>query len=115
MKKGGSMNIQREVLEHFKGTFGERSYSEYSKIVGIERTRVFRLFQGADMKVSELEKFQTVLHTESSGKSGWFKAMTEFDRVADKKIKKEQQALIERKLHLKAVLEQAKLSQYLYA
>ena len=53
--------LQKVTLENFTSAVGKKTYNEYSKMTGIERTRLFRLFQGAEMRVNELEIFQSFI------------------------------------------------------
>lgn len=51
--------LQQVTLKRFTKVVGQKTYNEYSQLTGIERTRLFRLFHGAEMKVSEYEVFQS--------------------------------------------------------
>ena len=48
---------QKIILNEFKKVFGDKSYRSISKITGIQNTRVFRIFNGSEMRVSEAEIF----------------------------------------------------------
>jgi len=52
---------QTSLIERFKRAAGKKTFSEYGELTGIERTRMFRLFNGADMKMSEYEKIKSFL------------------------------------------------------
>ena len=54
-------SLQRVTIERFIEAVGQKTYNEYSLLTGIERTRLFRLFQGAEMKLAEFEIFQSFL------------------------------------------------------
>ena len=56
------MNIQTMILRQYKEKFPQDKLKEISQKTGIQITRVFRLFNGAEMKVSELEKFQHIIN-----------------------------------------------------
>lgn len=51
--------LQEKTLDSFLGAVGKKTLNEYAKMTGIERTRLFRLFHGAEMKLSEFETFQS--------------------------------------------------------
>jgi hypothetical protein len=59
---GGLMSIlQKETLKRFRDYTGRKTLDEYSVMTGIERTRLFRLMHGAEMKLSEFEILQSFL------------------------------------------------------
>ena len=62
------MYLQDNVLKSFKENFPNLTLNEISKLTGIEKTRVFRILNGCDMRVSELEIFDQ-LNTEYYGAS----------------------------------------------
>lgn len=47
------MDIQNELLQRFKKLYGNPTYKEVSSLTGIQMTRVFRIFNGMEMKLSE--------------------------------------------------------------
>jgi len=56
------MNLQAKVLENYLNLFGqEQTLKQISAHLGIQVTRVFRIFNGYEMKISEFEKFQNAL------------------------------------------------------
>lgn len=63
--------LQKQTLENFINSYGKRTYDEYSKLTGIERTRLFRIFQGAEMKLFEFEVFQTLLLKTDTPVTDW--------------------------------------------
>ena len=52
------MSVQSIVLKQFNELYPEAKLREISEKTGIQITRVFRILNGAEMKVSELESFQ---------------------------------------------------------
>ena len=48
---------QKIILSEFKKVFGNQSYRSISKITGIQNTRVFRIFNGSEMRIGEAEIF----------------------------------------------------------
>ena len=63
--------LQKNTIDTFIKTIGKKTLTEYSKIINIERTRLFRLFNGAEMKLSEFEKFQQCLLSHNSELLNW--------------------------------------------
>lgn len=54
------MSIQKIVLKQFHEKYPHAKLREISDHTGIQITRVFRILNGAEMKVSELESFQNL-------------------------------------------------------
>lgn len=52
------MSVQNIVLQQLKETHPQAKLKDISQKTGIQITRVFRILNGAEMKVSEWEKFQ---------------------------------------------------------
>ena len=59
-------NLQQAILVNYKKVFPKDTFSTISKKTNIQQTRVFRLFNGAQMKLSEYEAFSSVLKPQSS-------------------------------------------------
>lgn len=55
------MNLQRRILQDYRELFGQQTFREISAATGIQQTRVFRLFNGAPMKLCEYETFQQII------------------------------------------------------
>tara|TARA_B100001971_G_C18268024_1_gene596413 strand:- start:94461 stop:94820 length:360 start_codon:yes stop_codon:yes gene_type:complete len=55
------MNLQKEIIAKFNRQFPNATLKEVSKKTGIQITRVFRIINGYEMKVSEYERFYQVL------------------------------------------------------
>jgi hypothetical protein len=53
------MKLQNNVLNCYKEKFPNHTLKMISQRTGIQLTRVFRLFNGHEMKLSEYEAFQT--------------------------------------------------------
>ncbi len=53
--------LQEETIKAFIECVGKKTFDQYSDMTGIERTRLFRLFHGAEMKLKEFEAFQCYL------------------------------------------------------
>lgn len=54
------MSVQKIVLKQFHESYPNAKLREISDKTGIQITRVFRILNGAEMKVSELESFQSI-------------------------------------------------------
>jgi predicted transcriptional regulator len=52
------MDLQRCVLKTFKEYYGNLTIREIAALTGIQYTRVFRLFNGSEMKLGEYEAFK---------------------------------------------------------
>lgn len=59
------------TIKVFKETAGNHTLDEFSEMTGIERTRLFRLFHGADMKLKEFETLQVWLMRERNVAINW--------------------------------------------
>ena len=46
---------QKEILEKYKALYGKQTLKKMSEQTGIQLTRMFRLLNGAEMKISEYE------------------------------------------------------------
>ena len=61
-KKPKITELQKKTMDNFLQVAGEMTLSEYGELLGIERTRLFRLLHGAEMKMWEFEKIQIYLY-----------------------------------------------------
>ncbi len=64
-------DLQEKTMNEFLTTAGKLTLSEYSELIGIERTRFFRLIHGAEMKMREFEKLQVYLDSFKEGSVNW--------------------------------------------
>lgn len=62
------MSVQTIVLKQFREIYPNAKLKEISAKTGIQITRVFRLLNGAEMKVSELESFQKLIENPRTNK-----------------------------------------------
>lgn len=53
--------LQSRVLKKYQETFPDQTLRTIAKNTGINISRVFRLFNGYEMKISELEKFEETI------------------------------------------------------
>ena len=49
------MKLQHKIITTFKFNYPELTYKQVAEMTGIQKTRVFRIFNGSELKVSELE------------------------------------------------------------
>jgi hypothetical protein len=93
--------LQDKVLKEFQNAYGKRSYQEYADILGMDKTRIFRLFNGFEMKLQEYEKFEE--HT-SLKKMPRDEVLASAKRQLSREGWREIICLAERKLSLKNIL-----------
>ena len=55
------MNLQNAILKEFNSIFPNVPLREVSSLTGIQITRVFRLYNGSEMKLKEYEAFQLAI------------------------------------------------------
>src|SRR5690606_10243692 len=65
-QKGETMELEKEIIVRYKKKFPHETLKETSDRTGIQITRVYRLFSGRKMKVSEFEAFQRAIEGEPS-------------------------------------------------
>lgn len=63
------MSMQKIALKQFHECYPHAKLKEISEQTGIQITRVFRILNGAEMKVSELERFQEATNTNKANQS----------------------------------------------
>lgn len=54
-------NLQEKTLAKYKSIYPNHTLKEISKVTNIQVTRVFRIFNGSEMKLKELESFQNAI------------------------------------------------------
>ena len=96
------VNMQKEIIKKFQATAGERTFSEYADISGIERTRIFRLFNGAEMKLSEYEKLNEYIATKSKAVDPNF--LESMGEISGSNLKSNFELAMKRKLELSRLL-----------
>ena len=70
-KKAKITELQKKTMDNFLQVAGEMTLSEYGELLGIERTRLFRLLHGAEMKMWEFEKIQIYLDENGQNSVNW--------------------------------------------
>lgn len=58
------MNYQQKVIRNYQNLFPNLKLREISDQTGIQMTRVFRIFNGAEMKITEYEIFEKIVREE---------------------------------------------------
>ena len=53
---------QNELIKMFKNRFPDYSLKDIAELTGINKTRLFRILRGQEMKLSEFNKFDSLLH-----------------------------------------------------
>jgi hypothetical protein len=56
------MTLQNKIIQRYRLFYPQETLREASERTGIQITRVFRLFNGKTMKVSELEAFESAIN-----------------------------------------------------
>jgi len=59
------MKLQDHILRSYRKNFPEHTLKEIAEATGLQITRVFRILNGSEMKVSEFEAFQKALESKS--------------------------------------------------
>lgn len=55
------MSIQTKIIEQFLRLYGNLSYQKIADVTDIQVTRVFRILNGAEMKLSEFIVFEKLI------------------------------------------------------
>ena len=69
-------NLQTTLINRYQTTYPADTLKEVSNKTGIQITRVFRLFNGSEMKISEYESFEKALK-ESKNQNEFFQLSKE--------------------------------------
>ncbi len=77
------IELERETLNNFLKVAGKLSVTEYGRLLGIERTRFFRLMHGADMKVKELVSIQLYIKKQKGESVDWSDVMGKLVRESE--------------------------------
>ncbi len=73
------MTLENKIIQRYRLHFPNETLREVSQKTGIQITRVFRLFNGKKMKVSELEAFEAVIQ----GKKFENQSFNRLNRIAE--------------------------------
>lgn len=108
-KRGGYMSLlQKQTLDSFIKSVGKKTLNDYSEMTGIERTRLFRLFHGAPMKLTEFETLQSFLFEKGGEVIDWKHVVAQRqlkEQSRDQKISADLSIQIERSQRLSEFLE----------
>lgn len=87
--------LQNHLLQNYKRAFPRETLKVTSKKTGVQLTRIFRLYNGSEMKISEFEAFYRLLNKESikiksfeSGKSLTSRQISIFEMLTQRAVKK---------------------------
>lgn len=100
-------HMQSTVIERFIKIIGKRTFSEYAEITGIERTRIFRLFNGAEMKISEYEKINNVVAQNKDSERVDEDFIVKVNTIMGSSLQRKWELEIQRKNSLKKLLKSA--------
>ncbi len=100
-------HMQNTVIERFISIIGKKTFSEYADITGIERTRIFRLFNGAEMKISEYEKINNVVAQSRNSERVDEDFIVKVNNVLNSNLQRKWELEIQRKNSLKELLKSA--------
>ena len=56
-------NLQQIIIEKYRKAYPKDTLKEISKKTKIQYTRVFRIFNGSEMKISEYQAFEKAINT----------------------------------------------------
>lgn len=111
---GGIMSsLQEMTLKQFMKAVGKKTLQQYSDLTGIEKTRIFRLLNGAEMKLGEFEVLQSFLNQNHQEVKDWKKLLSEAEiaqQFQKDQAKMEASILIERSERLKEYLTNQKMA-----
>lgn len=55
------MSLQESIIHEFKSQYSHFTLEESAKLLRINRTRLFRILHGSEMKISEYESFEDAI------------------------------------------------------
>lgn len=80
--------IQKNILNQYREIFPNDKLKDYSSKTGIQITRVHRIINGAEMKISELEAFERAIASNSFITDDFLKVAFEcIKKLNSKKLK----------------------------
>ncbi len=103
--------LQQAIIKQYQQIFKDRTYREIADHTGIQMTRVFRIFNGAPMKLCEYEVLYQKI--QERGQAGG--RLSELAREVEKKLSASAiltlSRELERRLQLASLLQTSTLSQ----
>jgi hypothetical protein len=94
------MELQKKILQDYREVFGQQTFREISTVTGIQQTRVFRLFNGSQMKLCEYEIFQQILRFRQTGRPEVFKLLKDCETRLSQQGLKEIENFLDQKIRL---------------
>lgn len=97
--------LQEVTVKTFLDCVGKKTFDQYSEMTGIERTRLFRIFHGAEMKLKEFEIFQCYLRESHERVINWGEVLDDINSGRKSgSVKKDFRVLWDREQRLKEYL-----------
>ncbi len=94
------MQTQIQLLKAYRDLYGSISFRQISEQTGIQQTRVFRIFNGHEMRVKEFDIFKKLITIKGEKHSKLFLCLQE----ASQKLSNEYLMSLERELERKLEL-----------
>ncbi len=71
------MLLQKKIISEYKELYPKHTLQKISNHTGIQITRVFRIMNGQEMKLSEYQAFQEAIHKKQDNQNGEFLKLIE--------------------------------------
>lgn len=94
------MELQNKILNQYLVIYGKKSFKAMAQDTGIQLTRIFRLFNGSPMKLSEYQIFEEKIRTKFGAEKDLEAIAKECMLVLGKDSIKELEECLQRKLEL---------------
>lgn len=94
------MELQQKLLRTFRQQYGDLTFREMSALTGIQHTRVFRLFNGSEMKLKEYEIFNKLIEEKGMTHKRFIELARQMTAKLSDECLQELEAIFERKLRL---------------
>ena len=99
------MNLQARILDNYLNLYGKnQTLKQISEHLGIQVTRVFRIFNGYEMKISEFEKFQLALKQIENDEKGLVQTARDGEDYLSVTLSNKFREKIEMKIKLKKTI-----------
>ncbi len=98
------MREQRQIIEAFRNIYGAITYREISEILGIQTTRVFRVFNGHEMKLSEYIRMKSIVEKNSETDGVLIKLIKDNEGVLNRADIKDVKVILSRRIALRNLL-----------
>ncbi len=102
------MNEQKRILDLFMKQFNRPTLRDTADLTGIQLTRVFRLFNGSDMKLDEYLIFLNLIKEDTGKHSPLSRLAYECSNTLSASLVGELEMLLEQKLRLWNYLQTSK-------